>query len=143
MFDSGNRDCVGQVAEVTEEAVFIQFKAPSFCQAKGGCRCADGMKSFWAPKTWPAIVGESVKLSVRSNTIWYAVFWSYLLPLLLCIVGAGVGSVISETLGSIVGACLGLLCGLIILRQVNKQIRSPLFSLTPLLEKDEAENGKG
>lgn len=85
------------------------------CHEKGGCGGANiGQMFCAAPKTWRvlnprgAAVGEQVRIAVGDGAVSSAAMLIYLLPLLLLVGGALLGTVLAAELGGIAGAVSGL-----------------------------------
>jgi sigma-E factor negative regulatory protein RseC len=85
------------------------------CHEKGGCGGANVGRMFCsAPRTWRvlnprgAIVGERVSIAIGEGAVSASAMLIYVVPLLLLIVGALLGSTLAGELGGIAGAVAGL-----------------------------------
>jgi sigma-E factor negative regulatory protein RseC len=82
------------------------------------------------PNTVGARVGDTVVLGVPDGAVLKAVLWSYLVPLVLTIVGAASGLALGGEGGAVIGAVAGLAAGGFILGFAGRRLeraRQPLL----------------
>lgn len=132
--------CDAVVVEVSGDEVWVEV--PGRAPACGSCpstdACQEGLLGLSAgPRRYRlenrtgARLGERVSLTVADGALWRASLASYVLPVLLAIVGALVGQSLAGDAWAAIGTLAGLGCGFVLLR--SKEIRArhdgKLFSL--------------
>lgn len=108
--------CEGIVVEVAggDASVELPARAASCGNCSRNAACRDGLighgdvRRYRLANTIGARVGDRVQLNVSDGTVWRATLASYVLPLVLALLGAVAG----QTLGGDPGAVAGTLCGL-------------------------------
>jgi sigma-E factor negative regulatory protein RseC len=131
-------DAVVVAAEGGEVWVEVPGRAPACGNCKTAEACQEGLLGLGAgPRRYrlenliAAQVGDRVRLTVAEGTVWRASLASYVLPLLLAIVGALIGQSAAGDAWAALGALVGLGCGLVLLRRNELRARQErsLFSL--------------
>ena len=101
------------------------------CHEAGGCGSGMLNKSlrpqqlsiYRLPNLVGAAVGDRVIISVPEGSVLRAALLAYLLPVLLLIAGAAVGTVVSDSdLIAVIGAGSGLALGLLLLRKAQSHL---------------------
>lgn len=131
-------DAVVVAASGSEVWVEVPGRAPACGSCKSPGACQDGLLGLSAgPRRYRldnligARVGDHVQLTVADGTLWRASLASYVLPLLLAIVGAVIGQSFAGDVWAVMGTLTGLGCGLVLLRRNEIRARhdASLFSL--------------
>jgi sigma-E factor negative regulatory protein RseC len=132
--------CEAIVVAVAGDEVWVEV--PGRAPACGSCKSADdcqtgllglsaGPRRYRLENLIGARVGDRVSLNVADGTVWRASLASYVLPLLLAIMGAAIGQSVADDAWAVVGMLAGLACGWVLLRRREldaSQDRNP-FSL--------------
>lgn len=132
--------CDAIVVEASAREVWVEVpgRAPACGSCTNAAACQDGLLGLGAaPRRYRlenrigAQVGQRVRLTVAGGTLWRASLASYLLPVVLAIVGAGVGQSSAGDVWAAIGALAGLACGAALLRRNEIRARRDpnLFSL--------------
>lgn len=137
---------MGLVTKQEAGRVWVQTEAKTSCNScQVNTSCGTGIiskafseRSFVTPmsNTLNAEVGDQVEVGIQENLVVRASFWVYLLPLLLMIIFAFVGSGMfeqSKELVQIVSAVLGLIVGFWIARLRIESMGSGKKELHPVL----------
>lgn len=141
----------GQVISVDAEGVWVRVVRQSACSAcQTGAAC--GQKSlsaffsqramdFYVANVLGAREGDCVELGIPENNLVTLAFLTYLMPLLLLILGAVVGDwgwelmssfsmisvvPISRDVAAMLGGAVGIICGFLLLRTLISSGRSSL-----------------
>ncbi|MCF8149129.1 MAG: SoxR reducing system RseC family protein [Burkholderiaceae bacterium] len=117
--------CDAVVVEASGNQVWVEVpKRESACE---NCQtpeaCQDGLlglrtgpRRYRLENVIGAQVGDRVHLTVAEGTLWRASLASYVMPVLLAIIGAAIGQSIAGDLYAALGTLAGLGCGLALLR---------------------------
>lgn len=107
-----------RITRIEGATAWVTSQAPSSCGACGGKGCASSVFSrFWHPdepeyrvdNPIGALAGETVVVGLPDGSLLQAALASYALPLLLLLLGAGLGKLLGGELGAVAGGLLGLL----------------------------------
>jgi len=82
----------GVVVKITTDTIFVNIEstsACSTCQAQGSCAVSEREdKLMELPNSGlPLSIGEKVNLIISSNSALKSVFWAYVMPVILLLVG--------------------------------------------------------
>lgn len=123
--------CDAVVVEVVGDEAWVEL--PARAASCGNCRnpdaCSDGLvgnaglRRYRLANAIGARVGDRVLLDVAEGTLWQASLASYVLPLLLAIVGAAAGQTAGGDVWAAAGTLIGLCCGLVLLRRRELRVR--------------------
>lgn len=123
--------CDAVVVEVAGDEAWVEV--PARAAACGNCTnteaCADGLAGNGGTRRYRlanrigARVGDHVQLDVVDGVLWRAALASYVLPLLLAIVGAAAGQATGGDAWAAAGTLLGLGGGLLLLRRRELRMR--------------------
>lgn len=123
--------CDAVVIELAGDDAWVEL--PARAAACGNCKntatCAEGVlgdagvRRYRLPNTIGARVGDQVRLDIADGTVWRASLASYVLPLLLAIVGAALGQSAGGDVWAAGGTLLGLAGGMLLLRRRELQVR--------------------
>lgn len=98
------------------------------CVSRGSCSSLDGEKKAHVlrfPNTIHAHAGDRVVIQAAQGAVLRAVWWVYLLPLLLAVIGAaGLFAMTGNEMISLLGLLVGLLGGFLGLRRHNSGCNS-------------------
>lgn len=132
--------CDAVVVAVSGDQVWVEV--PGRAPACGSCPSTDacqesllgvsaGPRRYRLANRIGARVGERVSLTVADGTLWRASLASYVLPVLLAIVGAVLGQFLADDTWAAIGMLAGLVCGIALLRRNEIRARhdDELFSL--------------
>lgn len=128
-------DSEAVVARLEGEDAWLEVCKPSAC---GSCESAEACGSGRTKRlqrvhnTIGACVGDTVIVSVADGAVLKAALWSYLMPLLAALAGAGAGTALVGDLGALVGTLSGLAAGIALLRVVGARLaaaREPLLAM--------------
>lgn len=128
-------DSEAVVARLEGEHAWLEVCRPSACgncASAAACGTGQGKRLQRVRNTIGARVGDSVIVTVADGAILKAALWSYLMPLLLALVGAGVGAALADDSGALIGLVVGLVAGTVALRVVGARLatrREPLLSM--------------
>lgn len=101
------------------------------CHEAGGCGSGllnkslrpQWLNTYRLPNLVGATVGDRVILSIQEGAVLRAALMAYLLPVLLLIAGAAVGTAFSDAeLTALLGASAGLVLGVLILRLAQSRL---------------------
>jgi sigma-E factor negative regulatory protein RseC len=120
------------VARVEGEIAFVRLAQPlsscGRCNEQGGCGKSallggDEARLIPIANEMGAHVGDTIVLSVPSGAVLRAAVWAYLMPSLLAILGAIVGTLVVEqdSRGAVIGTLIGLALGLWVLRRLPRR----------------------
>ncbi len=119
------------VVRIEDGVTYVQSERPSgcgHCSAQGGCASGTlaqifgtGRTAFAASNGVDARVGESVIIGVEEGALLSSTVAVYLVPLVLLIAGAALGTAVSRPAGnpdlySVIGAVSGLVLGTVWIR---------------------------
>lgn len=114
------------VARVDGKFAWLQMQAQGCgqCAGSGGCGLGDGREARLqkVTNTVGARQGEIVVVSVPPGAVIKAAVISYLVPLMLAVCGAAVGTSWAEDIGAVAGAVTGLGAGWLWLRAVSSRL---------------------
>lgn len=125
--------CDAVVVKASDSQVWVEV--PTRASACGNCptpeACQDsllglrtGPRRYLLENSIGAQVGDQVRLVVAEGLVWRASLASYVIPVLLAIVGAITGQSLDGDLAAALGATIGLGCGLGLLRIKELRARS-------------------
>lgn len=100
------------------------------CQQAGGC--SQEFKPQRVRNTVGAKAGDTVCVSVPDGAVLKAALFTYLIPLVLLLLGAGVGASVGGDKGALVGCGIGLILGWWSIRGKGahlQQSREPLLTM--------------
>lgn len=111
--------------------VELQVQGCGRCHEPGGCGGQSLVQMSGRPKTYPvlntigAVVGDDVLLLIEQDLVRKAAIYAYVVPLLLCLVGALLGQFFGD-IAAVLGATVGVSIGwsLIKLRSFRKADRT-------------------
>ncbi len=114
----------GVVVRVEDDFAYVSTagvaSACGSCTSRGGCGSADGGKKTHVlrlPNPIHARAGDQVVIQADQGAVLRAVWWVYLLPLLLAIVGAaGLLAITGNEMAAMLGLLVGLAGGFLGLR---------------------------
>lgn len=116
----------GRVVEVHGQLAKVALQAESACWSCGAKKfCAAGggaLRHLDVENTRGAQVGDTVQIEVRPTGVVMAALSVFVWPIVLLLVGYGIGSSLGGTEGmGIAGALLGLVLGMASLRLVERR----------------------
>jgi sigma-E factor negative regulatory protein RseC len=117
-------EAIGHVTQVAEgrATVEIQSRGCGRCYEPGGCggqsltQLTAKPTTFVVANTIDAHLGEQVSLRMAQSMVQKAAISAYVIPLLLCILGALIGQAASGDLMASMGALIGIIMGWWIIR---------------------------
>jgi sigma-E factor negative regulatory protein RseC len=122
------------VVRLDGEDVWLEIKdACSGCGDSAGCGLGDGKgrRAQRFRNTVGARMGDTVILAVPDGAVLRAVFYCYLLPLLVALAGAAGGMIFGGEPGAVFGAIAGLAGGWLVMRRAGKREPAPAMRLKP------------
>ncbi len=114
-----------RVMRVSADTAWVRSESPSSCGACAGKGCGNSLYARLLHPREPeypvlnpigAEVGEAVVIGIEDGSVYRAVLFGYLVPLLLLLAGAFLGSIWGE-LQSVVGSLVGLVVAAIWLKR--------------------------
>lgn len=117
--------CDAVVVAVSGKQVWVEVpkraSACSNCQTPEACQDSllglrTGPRRYLLDNLIGARVGDHVQLIVAEGTVWRASLASYVMPVLLAMVGATIGQLMAGDPAAALGTLVGLGCGFALLR---------------------------
>lgn len=128
-------DSEAVVARLEGDDAWLEVCKPADCEncdSAEGCGLGRGKRLQRVRNTIGARVGDTVIVSVPGGAVLKAAFYSYLMPLLMALICAGVGTAVAGDSGALVGVVFGLAVGMVVLRAASSRfVRSgePLMAM--------------
>lgn len=122
------------VVRLDGDDVWLEIRdACSSCGGSAGCGLGDGKgrRAQRFRNTVGARVGDTVILAVPDGAVLRAVFFCYLLPLVIALAGAASGMTLGGEPGAMLGAIGGLAGGWLVMRRANGREPAPAMRLKP------------
>jgi sigma-E factor negative regulatory protein RseC len=120
------------VVRLDGDDVWLEIRdACSSCGGSAGCGLGDGKgrRPQRLRNTIGARVGDTVVLAVPEGAVLRAVFYCYLLPLLVALAGAASGMIFGGEPGAMLGAVVGLAGGWLVMRRAGRREPAPAMRL--------------
>ena len=128
-------DSEAVVARIEGEDAWLEVCKPADCEncdSTESCGLGRRKRLQRVRNTIGARVGDTVIVTVPEGAVLKAALVSYLAPLAMVLVGAGLGSAIAQEAGALVGVVVGLALGALLLRFADRSIagnREPLMAM--------------